>query len=76
MEQAIPVGTYKHYKGNLYQVLGTAKHSETEEIYVVYKTLYGDQSSWVRPLEMFIESVTHEGVSQARFQLIETDEAN
>jgi len=50
-------GIYKHYKGNLYQVLGVARHSETEEAHVVYKTLYGDYSLWVRPLTMSTEPV-------------------
>jgi len=50
-------GIYKHYKGNLYQVLGVARHSETEEAHVVYKTLYGDFSLWIRPLSMFTEMV-------------------
>ena len=54
-------GIYKHYKGNLYEVIGVARHSETEEIMVVYKTLYGDFSLWVRPLAMFTETIEREG---------------
>lgn len=62
-------GIYRHYKGNLYEVLGTALHSESEEHVVVYRALYGDYGLWVRPLEMFTESVTKDGRSQPRFAL-------
>ena len=54
-------GTYRHYKGNMYEVIGVAKHSETLEELVVYKALYGDGQLWVRPKEMFLEKVTYEG---------------
>ena len=63
-------GKYKHYKGPLYEVLGTARHSETEEWMVVYKTLYGDFSTWVRPYEMFVEKVEVEGKMLARFEFV------
>ena len=64
-------GIYKHYKGNLYEVINVAKHSETEEEHVVYRTLYGDYSLWVRPLAMFIETVELDGQQIARFEYIE-----
>jgi len=51
-------GIYRHYKGNLYEVIGTAKHSETLEDMVVYKALYQPESNlWVRPLKMFCEDI-------------------
>ena len=60
-------GIYRHYKGNEYEVMGVAKHSETEELHVVYRALYGDYGLWVRPLEMFDE-VLEDG--RKRFDLI------
>lgn len=66
----ITPGIYRHYKGNDYQVLGLVRHSENEEWLVLYKTLYGDFSSWVRPYAMFVENIEHNGVLQPRFQLI------
>lgn len=65
-------GIYQHYKGNLYEVLGVARHSETEEAHVVYKTLYGDYSLWIRPLSMFIEMVEVDGHSVPRFAFVES----
>ena len=70
MSQTIFQGIYRHYKGNLYQVLHTAKHSETEETLVVYRCLYGEYSVWVRPIAMFAETVTVDGKQIARFELI------
>ena len=64
-------GIYKHYKGNLYEVIGVAQHSETEEMMAVYKTLYGDFSLWVRPLAMFTETIERDGKAIARFEFIE-----
>ncbi|ETN93454.1 hypothetical protein U062_01343 [Gammaproteobacteria bacterium MOLA455] len=64
-------GIYKHYKGNLYEVIGVAQHSETEEMMAVYKTLYGDFSLWVRPLTMFMETLDIGGKTVARFEFIE-----
>lgn len=62
-------GIYRHYKGSLYEVLGTAQHSENEEVLVVYRALYGDYGLWVRPLTMFTESVNKDGQPQPRFAL-------
>ena len=64
-------GTYRHYKGNLYEVIGTATHSETEETLVVYRALYGDYGLWVRPLTMFEEDVELDGQRVRRFAPIE-----
>ena len=68
-------GIYQHYKGNRYQVIDVARHSETVEDMVIYKMLYGDFSLWVRPLAMFLEDVTItvDGVetTQPRFAYIE-----
>ncbi len=69
----IQAGTYRHYKGHTYQVIGVAKHSETEEDVVVYRALYGEGGLWVRPLEMFRETVEIEGKSIPRFELIQDE---
>ena len=63
-------GIYKHYKGNLYEVLMTAQHSETEEWMVIYKALYGEEGMWVRPYEMFMEKVEVTGVLLDRFAFV------
>ena len=67
----IKTGKCQHYKGNCYEVLGTAKHSETLEEFVVYKALYGEGEIWVRPLEMFGEEVNINGLKVPRFKYIE-----
>ena len=67
----IQAGVYRHYKGNTYQVIGIAKHSETEEDLVVYRALYGEFELWVRPLEMFLGKVEIRGKSVPRFKLVQ-----
>lgn len=67
----LQIGLYRHYKGNDYQVIGTAGHTETEERLVVYRALYGERGLWVRPLSMFIEQVEVEGVLTPRFKFIQ-----
>ena len=62
-------GIYRHYKGQRYQVLGTARHSETLEELVVYRALYGEHGLWVRPAAMFGETVTVDGLPVPRFAL-------
>jgi hypothetical protein len=66
-------GRYRHYKGNFYEVMGTARNSETEELLVVYRCLYGDGSLWVRPLEMFTETVIAAGCEVPRFTRCEEE---
>ena len=65
-------GKYRHYKGKDYEVLGTARHSETEEVLVVYRCLYGEYDLWVRPLAMFVEQIVNQqGVRVPRFKKID-----
>jgi hypothetical protein len=66
----LTLGKYRHYKGNDYEVLGVARHSETKEELVVYRALYGDFGLWVRPLAMFAEEVEVDGVRQPRFAYV------
>lgn len=67
---SIQTGTYRHYKGPLYDVLGLARHSETEEWLVVYRPQYGERGLWVRPLEMFTETVEYQGRQLPRFEYL------
>lgn len=66
----LKLGKYKHYKGNEYEVIGVAKHSETLEEMVVYKALYGEGQIWVRPLNMFTEEVEINSMIVKRFEYI------
>ena len=67
MEREITPGAYRHFKANEYEVIGVAKHSETEESLVIYRALYGERGLWVRPAAMFNETVVIDGVEQPRF---------
>lgn len=69
---SLETGLYRHYKGKLYEVIGTARHSETLEELVVYKATYQPegQNLWVRPLKMFTEMVIVEGAEVKRFEKI------
>ena len=71
--QSILPGVYRHYKGNHYQVLNLAKHSETLEDMVVYQALYGEHGIWVRPTSMWNEKVNYQGKQVKRFTYIETE---
>ena len=68
--QEIKIGKYRHFKGNEYEVLCIAKHSETLEELVVYKALYGEGGVWVRPACMWNEVVEHQGKTTLRFVYI------
>lgn len=71
----VKLGKYKHYKGNFYEVIGVARHSETLEELVVYRALYdvpeyGRNSLWVRPKKMFMEMVNKDGKEVPRFEFV------
>lgn len=66
----IKTGRYRHFKGNEYEVIGVAKHSETLEPMVVYRALYGDGDIWARPASMWNDTVTRDGVTGPRFEYI------
>ncbi len=63
-------GTYRHFKGNLYQVIGVASHSETLEPMVVYRALYGQGGLWVRPAAMWLETVDRDDYHGPRFRYV------
>ena len=65
--QEIRPGIWRHFKGNRYQVIGVAKHSETLEPMVVYRALYGEGGLWVRPASMWLETVERDGKTYQRF---------
>jgi hypothetical protein len=70
---ALKPGKYRHFKGGEYQVQGVARHSETEELLVVYTPLYGEGGLWARPLSMFQQTVMHDGREQPRFEYVGSD---
>lgn len=67
---ALRKGRYRHFKGNEYEVIDTARDSETQQEVVIYRALYGERGLWVRPLEMFTEIVERDGVRRPRFEYI------
>ncbi len=69
--QTIPLGKYRHFKGNEYEVIGIAKHSENEEAMVVYRALYGDGILWIRPADMWNETIKRDGKTFLRFTKID-----
>jgi len=68
---SLPLGRYRHFKGNEYEVLGVARDSESEQEYVVYRALYGERGLWIRPLSMFMEEIERDGRRQPRFRFVE-----
>ncbi len=66
----IKLGKYRHFKGNEYEVIGIAKHSETLEPMIIYKALYGEGGYWVRPASMWNETVERDGITYKRFTFI------
>ncbi len=67
----IKLGKYRHFKGNEYEVIGTGRHSESLEEYVIYRALYGDGDIWLRPLSMFFSKVERDGKLIDRFTYTE-----
>ncbi len=73
MERTVHIGgRYRHFKGNEYEVLAVARHSETLESLVVYRALYGEGDVWVRPLQEFLDIVTRDGKTRLRFEEIDS----
>lgn len=66
-------GLYRHYKGNMYEVVDTVRHSETLEPMTLYRALYGERGLWVRPAAMFAEQVVIDGIQQPRFAKITSE---
>ncbi len=67
------IGVYEHFKGNRYEVIGVARHSETMEEMVVYRAMYGERGLWIRPLKMFLEEVERDGKRVPRFRYIKKE---
>lgn len=72
MTTTVQQGRYRHYKGKEYRVVGCARHSETEEEFVIYRALYGNRELWARPKTMFTEMVQVNGKSVPRFEFVES----
>ena len=71
--QTIRPGRYRHFKGREYEVLGIARHSEDESPLVVYRALYGDFGLWVRPVDMWQETVVRDGKMYTRFVRVDQE---
>ena len=71
MSDGVKIGKYRHFKGNEYEVLYIATHSESLEKMVVYRALYGERGVWVRPLSMWNEEITRDGKTFKRFEYID-----
>ena len=69
--ESIKLGKYRHFKGGEYEVIGIAKHSETQEEMVVYRALYGEGGLWVRPVSMWNGQVTRNGETFSRFTYVD-----
>lgn len=74
--KSITPGRYRHFKGGEYRVVGLARHSENDEMMVVYEPLYGEGGLWVRPLSMFLEEVEWQGQTVSRFTLVTPTSCN
>ena len=70
MHGMMELGTYRHFKGNHYEVIAVGRHTETLEDMVVYRALYGERGIWVRPLAMWEEEVEFQGKTVKRFEQI------
>ncbi len=71
----IKQGIYRHFKGNKYHILGVAQHSEDGSNLVVYRPMYGSEDLWVRPVEMFLETVMLNGKQVPRFEFLQQVES-
>jgi len=67
---SIPLGVYRHFKGNYYEVIGFARHSESLEEMVIYKALYGEEGMWVRPSSMWENLIEIDGELVKRFEYV------
>ena len=72
--EGIGKGVYRHFKGNEYEVLGIARHSEDETPMVVYRALYGEGGLWVRPADMWLETLNRDGKTFRRFEKLDAEE--
>ena len=69
----VEIGKYRHFKGDYYEVIALARHTETQEQMVVYRALYGERGIWVRPLVMWEETVEVDGKLMKRFEKVPED---